>query len=161
MKKTLWLYGILVFAGGLIGGAVSGEICRLPSAAAAPVAPTSTPAAPQRLVAASEFVLLDPVGKARARISVSKDDQVSFVMYDRNNHLRARIAVDSIGTPSVRLYDLADKLRLALEVASDGIPTVRLLDSHSRPRALLGVDGDGEPGLNFYEADGKLMRELP
>lgn len=163
MNKTLWLYGILVFAGGMVGGAMSGAIWRPPRAAATPASSASAPApAPaQRIVTASEFVVLDAAGKARARIDVSKDGQANFAIYDGYSHPRAQIVVDSLGAPSIKLYDLANKLRLSLEVGTDGIPTVRLLDSHSQPRELLGVDGEDEPGLNFYERDGRLMRELP
>src|SRR5271167_4598640 len=28
MNKTLWLYGVLVFAGGLVGGALTSGVCR-------------------------------------------------------------------------------------------------------------------------------------
>jgi hypothetical protein len=166
MKKTLWLYGVLVFVGGLIGGALTNGVCRSRMVAAAPAVTSSatkidTPAPPQRIVTASEFVVLDAAGKARARIDVNGDGQAGFAMYDRDDNPRARIVVDNQGVPSVRLYDTANKLRLSLEISTDGIPTVRLMDNGNHARALLGVDAEGEAGLNFYAEDGRLLRELP
>lgn len=172
MKKTLWLYGALIFVGGLIGGALTNGVCRSRIVAAAPTvtstdaksandAKTATSAPPQRVVTASEFVVLDAAGKPRVRIDVNGDGQAGFAMYDRDNHPRARIVVDSQGVPSVRLYDTSNKLRLSLEISSDAIPTVRLMDNGDHARALLGVDAEGEAGLNFYAEDGRLLRELP
>ncbi|HZO80147.1 MAG TPA: hypothetical protein VFB33_00505 [Candidatus Binataceae bacterium] len=159
MRKTQWLYGLLVFTGGLAGGIVSGAFWR-PSTAVADT-PKAAPPLAQRVVTATEFVLDDPAGKPRARMSVGKDGQAAFAMYDRDQHLRAEMLVTSQGVPQVQLYDTASKLRIALDISTDGVPTVRLMDKDSVPRALFGVDGDGEPGLNFYARDGKLMRELP
>jgi hypothetical protein len=165
MNKTLWLYGVLVFAGGLIGGALTNGIYRSRNVIATPVSNNSSgksdTSAPRRVVAASEFVLLDADGKPRAKIHVNDDGQAGFAMYDRENHPRAQIVVDSYGAPSVRLYDTTDKLRLSLEISTDGVPTVRLLDTSNRPRAVIGVDGQGEAGLNFYAQDGRVLRELP
>jgi hypothetical protein len=121
----------------------------------------SATSAPQRVVTASEFVLLDAAGKPRAKIDVNDDGQARFAMYDRDNHPRAQIVVDNYGAPTVRLYDTSNKLRLSLEISTDGVPTVRLMDSSDRARAVLGVDGQGEAGLNFYAQDGRVLRELP
>jgi hypothetical protein len=166
MKKTLWLYGVLVFVGGLIGGALTNGVCRSRIVTAAPAVTsndmkTDTPAPPQRIVTASEFVVLDATGKPRAKFDVNGDGQAGFAMYDRDNNPRARIVVDNQGAPSVRLYDTSNKLRLSLEISTDGIPTVRLMDNGNHARALLGVDAEGEAGLNFYAQDGRLLRELP
>ncbi len=161
MRKTQWLYGLLVFAGGLAGGLVSGGLGHATNAGAASDAAKIATAGTQRIVTASEFVLADATGKPRARMSVDKDGDAVLAMYDRDAHLRAEMLVSSQGVPSVQLYDTSNKLRLSLDVSTDGIPTVRLMDKDSTPRALFGVDGDGEPGLNFYAKDGKLMRELP
>jgi hypothetical protein len=167
MNKTLWLYAVLVFAGGLIGGALTSAVCRSRTVTAAtPVVRTDSSAksdisAPRRVLTASEFLLLDAAGKPRAKIDVNDDGQAGFAMYDRDNHPRAQIVVDNYGAPSVRLYDTTDKLRLSLEISTDGVPTVRLLDTSDRPRAVLGVDGQGEAGLNFYAQDGRVLRELP
>jgi hypothetical protein len=172
MKKTLWLYGMLVFAGGLIGGALTNEVCRSRIVAAASAvtstdaksandAKTAASAPLQRVVTASEFVVLDAVGKPRVRIGVNADGQAGFAVYDRDHNPRARIIVDSQGVPSVRLYDTTNKLRLSLEISTDAIPTIRLMDNGDHARALLGVDAEGEAGLNFYAEDGRLLRELP
>jgi hypothetical protein len=166
MKKTLWLYGALVFAGGLIGGALTSMVfCRSRIVAAAPAVTEddvkAATAAPRRIVAASEFVVLDSGGRPRAKIEVDGAGQADFSMYDRNNHPRARIVVDKLGAPSVRLYDAADKLRISLDVSSGGIPTIRLLDSGNHTRELLGVDANGDAGLDFYARDGTVLRELP
>jgi hypothetical protein len=172
MNKTLWLYGVLVFAGGLIGGALTNGVCRSRIGAAAPAvirretksgneSKTDSPAPAQRIVTASEFLVVDAAGRPRARIDVNGDGQAGFAIYDRDNNPRARIVVDDQGAPSVRLYDGSNKLRLSLQVSTDGIPTVRLMDNGNHDRALLGVDADGEAGLNFYAQDGRLLRELP
>jgi hypothetical protein len=154
MRKIHLLYGLLVFVGGLAGGALSGAFWHGSLAVAAPVPQPKT-------VAATEFVVLDPTGKPRARINVDKEGQATFSMYDRANHPRAQLLIDPLGAPSILLYDTMNKVRLTLKVGTDGIPTVSLADQYTEPRVILGVDGDGEPGLNFYARGGKLMRELP
>ncbi len=161
MNKTLWLYGVLVFAGGLIGGALTSGVCRSRTVAAAPPVTNNDTSAPRRIVSASEFVVLDAAGKARARIDVNKDGQAGFAMYDSDSHARAQIVIDNQGAPSVRLYDTSNKLRLSLEISTDGVPTVRLMDTSDRARAVIGVDAQGEAGLNFYDQDGRVLRELP
>jgi hypothetical protein len=166
MKKTLWFYGALVFVGGLFGGAFTSMVfCRSRVVAAAPAMTrgdvSGDTAAARQIVAASEFVVLDPAGKPRAKIEVDGAGQADFSMYDRDNHPRARIVVDKLGAPSVRLYDAADKLRISLDVSSGGIPTVRLLDNSNHTRELLGVDANGDAGLDFDARDGTVLRELP
>ncbi|MGA8058464.1 MAG: hypothetical protein WB999_09480 [Candidatus Binataceae bacterium] len=161
MNKTLWLYAVLVFAGGLFGGALTSGVCRSRTVAAAPAVIKSDRSVPRRIVTASEFVLLDAAGKPRAKIDVNDDGQAGFAMYDRDNHPRAQIVVDNYGAPSVRLYDTTNKLRLSLEISTDGVPTVRLLDTSDRARGVFGVDAEGEAGLNFYAQDGRVLRELP
>jgi len=166
MNKMLWLYGALVFTGGLIGGALtSGFFCRSRTVAAAPAIARSDSRngtlAQRRIVSASEFVVLDAAGKPRVRIGVNPNGQANFAMYDGDDRPRAQIVVDGLGAPSVRLYDTSDKLRLSLEVSTDGIPTIRLMDNDNHPRELLGVDAEGEAGINFYARDGRLLRELP
>ncbi len=154
MNKTLWLYGVLVFAGGLIGGALTSGVCRSRTVTAATPVTKSDTSAPRRVVTASEFVLLDAAGKLRAKIDVNDDGQAGFAMYDRDNHPRAQIVVDNYGAPTVRLYDTTNKLRLSLEISTDGVPTVRLLDTSDRPRAVIGVDGQGEAGLSRRSSGG-------
>ena len=162
MNKTLWLYGVLVFVGGLIGGALTSAVfCRSRIVAAAPAVASNDTPAPRRIVSASAFVVLDAADKPRAKIEVNDNGQVGFAMYDRDNHPRAQIVVDNQGAPSVRLYDASNKLRLSLEVSTDGIPTVRLMDTGSRTRQLLGVDAQGDGALDFYAQDGTVLRELP
>jgi hypothetical protein len=161
MKKSQWFYGLLVFAGGLAGGIIAGELPHTPLARAAFAAPGAGPALEQRVVTASEFVLADAAGKSRARISVNKQGGAAFAMYGPRGHLRAQILVAADGSPGIHLYGTANKLRIALDVSSDDVPTVRLMDKSGVPRALFGVDTDGEPGLNFYSGDGRLMRQLP
>ena len=165
MKKTLLLYGMLVFAGGLLGGALTDAVCRSRAVAAAPAAPLgdakSATAAAAPVVTASGFVLVDTAGKPRVKFDVSDDGQAGFAMYDRDNHPRAQIVVDNQGAPSVRLYDTSNKLRISVEVSSDGIPTVRLMDNGGHSRDVLGVDAEGDGGLDFYGRDGMVLRELP
>lgn len=161
MKKISWLYGGLIFLGGLAGGMASGVLWHAGGAGAGTATTARPVAAARKIVTASEFVLTDAADKPRARISVGKHGTAVFAMYDGGGHPRAEITVNSRGAPSVKLYDTVDRPRLVLDVNTDGIPTVRLLDSENEARTILGVDAEGEPGLNFYGRGGKLMRELP
>jgi hypothetical protein len=169
MKNTLWLYGVLVFAGGLIGGALTNGMCRQRTVAAGPAVAnndtkdtrTARPAAAARIVTASKFVVLDAAGKPRAKIEVNDADQANFAIFDRDSHLRAQIIVDKQGVPSVLLYDTSNKLRISLEVSRDGIPAVRMMDDGSHARGLFGVDASGDAALDFYAKDGRVLRELP
>jgi hypothetical protein len=161
MKKSQWLYGLLVLVGGMAGGVLAVTLAHPPQARAASATPGAAPAQERRIVTANEFVLIDAAGKPRARISVSKKGQASLAMYGPGGHLRARMLVGPHGSPRIQLYSSGKKLLLALNVSSDDVPTVRLMDKREVPRAILGVDTDGEPGLNFYSNDGRLMRQLP
>ena len=165
MKKTLLLYGVLVFAGGVIGGALTDAVCRSRPVRAAPAAPQgdnkSAGAAAPPVITAAGFVLVDASGKPRVKFDVADDGQAGFSMYDRNNHPRAQIVIDNQGAPSVRLYDTYNKLRISIEVSSDGIPAMRLMDNGGHSRELLGVDAEGDGGLDFYSRDGTVLRELP
>jgi len=164
MKKTLLLYGVLVFAGGLAGGALTDAVCRsrpVTAAQAAPqVANKSAGVAAPPLVTTG-LVLVDAAGRPRVKFEVTDEGQAGLAMYDRDNHPRAQIVIDNQGAPSVRLYDTSNKLRISLEVSSDGIPTVRLMDNGGHARELLGVDAEGDGGLDFYARDGTVLRELP
>lgn len=161
MKKSQWLYGLLVFVGGLAGGIISGGLVHAPEARAASATPKRAPAQEQRIVTATEFVLVNAAGKPRARMSVTKGGQATIAMYDDKGQVRAQMLVTADGVPAIALYGASAKPRLAMTVTSDDVPTVRLMDKKGTPRALFGVDTDGEPGLNFYSSDGRLMRQLP
>jgi len=161
----LFVYVVLVFLGGLTGGALTDAVCRLRpgSAVARSSAAGTNGAAPagRRVLAASELVLTGADGKQRVKMGVNDDGRAELAIYDREHHPRAAVIVDTYGSPSVRLYDIYNKLRLSLEISTDGIPTVRLMDTSERAREVLGVDAEGEAGINFYAQDGRVLRELP
>ena len=151
MGKKQWLYGLLVLAGGLAGGALANPLWQGAAAAAAQ--------APKN-IAAQEFTLVDENGKPRASLG-NKDGHTAFQIFGRDGHPRAEIDVDPNGAPAIALFDTDHKLRITVAVSSEAIPTVKLYDKNEEPRALIGVDDEGEPGMEFYGTGGKLMRELP
>lgn len=60
---------------------------------------------------------------------------------------------NACGSRERATINLAERPWLVLAVA--------LADGEAHPRMLLGVDSQGDPALDFYEHDGKLLRELP
>ena len=103
MKKTLWLYGALVFAGGIAWRRPHQRTLPLTDRGGRTGGRTETRPRPRDArsrdgtVTASEFVVLDAAGKERAKIDVNDDGQAGFAMYDRDNHPRAQIVIDNQG----------------------------------------------------------------
>lgn len=144
-----WLYVLVALVGGLIGGALANRL-----AVAMPAVAADTPA---KSLAAQEILLVDARGKPHASLHLSDDGLPVFQMYDKAGKNRLGLGFAKDGTVGL---DLADQ-RVLLSVSDEGIPALRLYDDTARPRTLLGVDSQGYSAMDFYEHDGKLLRELP
>ncbi len=60
--------------------------------------------------------------------------------------------------------EFADKKgaeRVLLSVNDDGVPALRLYDDTAGQRILVGLDLQGDSAIDFYDHEGKLLRELP
>jgi hypothetical protein len=148
-----WLYVMVALAGGMIGGALANRL-----AAAIPALAADTPS---KSLAAQEILLVDARGKTHASLHLNDDGMPVLQMYDLAGKNRIGIGFAKDGAVGMDLGDQKGIQRVLLGVGDDGVPTLRLYDGSARPRMLLGVDSQGNSALDFYEHDGKLLRELP
>jgi len=153
MTGKEWFYVMAAVAGGLIGGALANRF-----AAAIPAVAADSPA---KSLAAQEILLVDAKGKPHASLHLNADGLPVLQMYDHAGKNRIGIGFASDGALGLDIADDKGTARVLLSVNSEGMPALRLFDDTARPRTLLGVDSQGEPALDFYERDGKLLRELP
>jgi hypothetical protein len=95
--------------------------------------------APQKLVAAQEFRLVDAEGNTRANITSIKG-QPGLILYG-NKTPRMVLSVDPEGEPFIALLDKSGKRqRLALDINDNK---------------------DSQPGLRCYDATGKIIWSAP
>jgi hypothetical protein len=151
--KREWLYVMLALIAGTMGGIVGSRLNGIGAAVAAEAAPRS--------IAAQEILLIDPNGKTRAALRMTKAGEPSLELLDHAGQTRLALDIGADENPGIRFYDLKRMLRIEVGVNADNVPTLRLFDNQSRPRALIGVDADGEAGEDFYSSNGRILRELP
>jgi hypothetical protein len=111
----------------------------------------------QKIIRASEFVLVDENGKIRAALSVSKDG-AGLTLWDENGKFRASLSANKDGT-MLGLRDENGKLRASLSAVKDG-PGLDLFDENGKPRAGLAVLKDGSL-LHLKDENGKTIWRAP
>jgi hypothetical protein len=148
-----WLYVLVALVGGMVGGAMANRL-----AAAFPARAADSPV---KSLAARQILLVDARGKTHASLHLNDEGMPVLQMYDLAGKNRIGIGFAKDGTVGMDLGDQKGIQRVLLGVGDDGVPTLRLYDDSARPRILLGVDRQANSALDFYEHDGKLLRELP
>jgi hypothetical protein len=154
MNRKEWLYAMMALLGGIVGGALGNHLWSAASAVAAE--------APAHSIAAERILLVDSRGKTRAALFVDdKSHQPNFELYDDGEKKRFRIGLGDRGGAALGFLDPKGTVRIALTLSSEDILALRMFDSKAQLRTLFGVDSGGEPALDFYTAEGRLLRELP
>jgi hypothetical protein len=148
-----WFYTIVALVGGIIGGALTNRM-----AATIPAFAADTPA---QSIAARQIMLVDARGNSRAVLHLNREGLPMLQLFDDGGKPRVGLGFVHDGTVGIDLADRKGVERALLSVNSEGVPALRLYDAGARPRMLAGVDSQGYSALNFYDAEGKLLRELP
>ncbi len=148
-----WFYTIVALVGGIIGGAVTNRM-----AAAIPAFAADAPA---KSIAAQKIMLVDAGGNVRAVLHLNQKGLPMLQLFDDGGKLRIGLGFAHDGTVGIDLADRKGVERARLSVNTEGVPALRLFDAGARPRMLAGVDSQGYSALNFYDAEGKILRELP
>jgi len=115
---------------------------------------------PPRIVGAEHFVLRDPGGKVRARLSTVGDSTV-LSFQDHNGLIRSSLTVGDDGFPGLVFHDRHGEVRVFLGVV-DGEPLLMLRDRQGKQRAMVKLrKEDGAPLLFVTDADGKTLWHAP
>ena len=109
-------------------------------------------------VAGTPLLSLADGGRRRAQLHLGDDGEPSLVLFGREGQWSAAITVDSGDTPLVTLYD-DGRPRLTLGVVQQAV-VVNFSDA-SQPRLVMGVADNGRPSINFLNANGEVVQELP
>ena len=109
-------------------------------------------------VAGTPLLSLADGGRRRAQLHLGDDGEPSFVLFGREGKRSATITVDSGDRPLVTLYDEGGP-RLTLGVVQQAV-VVNFSDA-SQPRLVMGVADNGRPSINFLNANGEVVQELP
>ena len=124
---------------------------------------TSTPTAQAqgantgpKVIRATQFILEDETGKARARLVVDKDGP-GLALYDETGQIRAGLGVNKDGA-ELTLLDETSKPRAMLSMGKDG-PGLVLGDETGKKRVGLAVDKEG-PRLALDDETGKARAGL-
>jgi hypothetical protein len=117
-------------------------------------------ASPPRTVKAEHFTLLDPRGKARARLSTVGDSAV-LSFHDQQGLTRASFTVGSDGFPGLVFHDQHGEVRVFLGVV-DGEPVLGLRDHRGAHRAMVKLSqADGAPLIFVTDTDGNTLWQAP
>jgi hypothetical protein len=115
-RRTRWLLAVVGL--GVVGVGLTWALATITSTAqGASTGP--------KVSRATQFILEDETGKARARLVVDKDGP-GLALYDETGQIRAGLAVDKDG-PRLALGDETGKARAGLTVSKDG-PRLALSD---------------------------------
>jgi hypothetical protein len=166
--RILLISGLISVALGFLAGFLGGRL-------AAP------PGLEKAVVRAEGFVLVDRIGRERARLGLDAQGMAHLKFYGAGDTTLVSLAVDAQGGAALALGD--DKrqqavvltvspqgsqdmgfyrdgqLRLGLEVLPDGEPAVNLYDQGSRV-ITMGLTNAGDPHLVFYGDNQKAALDL-
>ena len=102
--------------------------------------------APEKVISAQEFRLVNASGKTRATFAVGALGGVTLNFFDVENKSRAVLGLSANGSPSLKLSvggalelrDERDRVRSKIVMLSDGSPSIRLFDEVGNSRAIIG-----------------------
>ena len=125
--NTNWLMVLGVLAASFAGGA----FCHWALTGGSPGASPDATVAQERVVSATEFVLLDADGRTRGSLMIRPD-----------------------GSPGLGLYDDGGNTRVALVLGTDGRPILALYDKDRKRQAAIGIEPDGKGRLVLDDKGG-------
>jgi hypothetical protein len=138
----------------LLLGAVGGMLVQ----ALLSLFPPNTALAPpvgSKIIAASEFQLIDKNHKPRAAITILKNGDAAISFRNSANSSEAQLGMSETGIPKLSLYDETGKLRALLSITPNSGPSLRLLHADGKPRAWLNVQNNGEPVIGVCDKNGE------
>ncbi|OJW12376.1 MAG: hypothetical protein BGO49_21220 [Planctomycetales bacterium 71-10] len=116
-------------------------------------------------VEASEFILRDQEGRARAALTIRPDGTPGLAFYDEKATMRMSLDLGADGdndddTPGVNIYGRDGELRAAMAIRPDGTPGLGFFDKGRNPRLSLDMAGDESTGVNIYGPGGVLRAAM-
>ena len=169
---------VAAMVGGLVGGAVTSRLAL--GTAAVCAQPTS---APEKVIRAEQFEVLDAGGKVRATLTSQGDEGPTLRLLDTDGEDRVVLSLHPTGEAVLAFRDKGQKARLSLALlkegprvdlwdpdgknirtawrtAADGAPLLELYDPYMRRRAVFGLDASDQPGLSLEDTAGKARLTL-
>jgi hypothetical protein len=117
------------------------------------------PRAGRRVLAASEFRLVDAAGVPRAVLQMSGSSP-ELALRGAAGKDRALLALGPDGSPKLALASPAGTVRVLLSVGSDGAPALELRDDEGQVRAASSLAADGSPSIVLSGAGGRRRASL-
>jgi hypothetical protein len=96
----------------------------------------------------------------RAKPSESVDTKMLKLLDDKGN-LRAFLTATPKGNVSLTMIDQHEKVCAVFGVTADACPSLELSHSDGKLRARMALAPDGHAALEFYDAEGKIIRSEP
>ncbi|MBU2497712.1 MAG: hypothetical protein KKE57_02315, partial [Proteobacteria bacterium] len=140
-----FLLVVLALLAGLVGGGLSARFVFLKPAA------VQQDEGLKKVVVAHEFHLVDPDGRDRWVLKLSKDDEPNITFINKNGWAPMAIGVNKNGSPF---------FNMVLEPAKGEGPSLILMDSDMKNRAILGLERDRGPYLNLLDENGQVRVAL-
>lgn len=116
-------------------------------------------------VEASEFILRDKEGRARAALTIRPDGTPGLAFYDEKATMRMSLDLgaddnNDDDTPGVNIYGQDGELRAAMTIRPDGTPGLGFFDKGRNPRLSLDMANDDSTGVNIYGPGGVLRAAM-
>lgn len=157
-KGRRWTTGLLALTGGLVGGILGAFIF---TAVRAPATHVAKATMSRQTVKVQNLEILDPNGKLRAQLNVSRDGLVRLSFFSPKGKRRLAMGVLGDGEPALGMYDTLGNPRLGLNVPLDDSAGVRLVDRHGVPRLSINELEDGKTTLRVMDKNGNVVWSAP
>ena len=110
--------------------------------------------APNSVVKARSFELVDAQGNVRGTLALTNEGVVQLALEDGHGNRRIRMSVLEDGSPGLALVDGNGKPRAALGLLADGTISLVFADEEGRSKAVLGLSSGGASSLVFADDRG-------
>ncbi len=145
--------GVLALIGGLAGG-ILGAFIFTTLNAPTHVAKTTLS---RQVVKVQNLEIVDPNGKLRAQLNVSRDGLVRMSFFSPHGKRRLAMGVLGDGEPALGMYDTLGNPRIGLNVPLDDSAGVRLVDAKGVPRMSINELEDGKTTIRVMDKNGNIV----
>ncbi len=118
-------------------------------------------AAPEKVIRAQRFEVVDAAGTFRAGLETTSDGSPWLRLDGKGGGRRVLLGVPASGIPEMSLWDGDGKRRIFLGLGRDGSPAMSFIDRGDRDRMALSLAPEGSPSLLLSDKDGKVIDRMP
>lgn len=118
---------------------------------------TARAAGDDKALGASEFVLQDATGKARAKLALNKHDGPELQFIDAGGAVRMALGLGKDATTGLLMRDAKGAERLEIGLSKEGEMGIVLRDSETRTRLVIACEPDGTPAVVLRDAKGPRL----